>query len=311
MIPLEASGEVTGTSGVAPRIEAMLPAGVRARQLSVRTLLTGMCLAQADHRPAFLTRVHQALTALCEDDQIRLGVIADWKNGPHLLTYRQTERTFGLVTKALGNDGPGGQPSPALQGICDDLLEASIPEEFKDASASLAVDWTDLESFSRPPPAKGGDCAGPEASWGHRKNNLLRSEDELFYGYYFSAGIMMPDENGPAISELTRRATVSSCRHDPVRAFAPVLTAMAAAGIPLGDILSDSGYAHRDADAWALPLRAAGAQLVQDLHPHDRGPKGTHDGATVSNGNLYCPVTPRSLLELGPLARDATPEQAA
>jgi len=25
---------------------------------------------------------------------------------------------------------------------------------------------------------------------------------------------------------------------------------------PLGDILADSGYGHRDADAWALPLRA-------------------------------------------------------
>ena len=57
------------------------------------------------------------------------------------------------------------------------------------------MDWTDLESFSRPPPARGGHCADPEASWGHRKNNMLRSEDELFYGYYLSAGIMMPGEN--------------------------------------------------------------------------------------------------------------------
>ena len=115
----------------------------------------------------------------------------------------------------------------------------------------------------------------------------------------------------PALPELARRATVSSCRHDPVRAFTPVLTAMPAAGIPLGDILDDSGYAHRDASAWAIPLRAAGAQLVQDLHPHDRGPKGTHDGAIISNGNLYCPQTPRPLLELGPPARTATKEQAA
>jgi hypothetical protein len=172
------------------------------------------------------------------------------------------------------------------------------------------VDWTDLESFSRPPPAKGGDCADPEASWGHRKNNLLRSEDELFYGWYLSAGAMVPGENGPAVPELARRATVSSCRHDPVRAFAPVLTAMPAAGIPLGDILADSGYAHRDADAWALPLRAAGPQLIQDLHPHDRGPKGTHAGAVIANGNLYCPKAPRPLLEPGPLARAATKEQA-
>jgi hypothetical protein len=90
-----------------------------------------------------------------------------------------------------------------------------------------------------------------------------------------------------------------------------VLTAMPGQGIPLGDILDDSGYAHRDAAAWAIPLRAAGARLVQDLHPHDRGPKGTHDGAIIANGNLYCPCTPRTLLELGPLARTATREQAA
>ena len=311
MIALTVLEEIIDVSGIAPRIEVMLPIGVRRRQLKVRTLLAGMCLAHADHRPAHLTRVHQALTALSEDDQRRLGVIAYWNNGPHQLTYRQTERTFGLVSAALGKDQPDGLPSGRLQHICDDLLESSVPEEFKDASSSLAVDWTDLESFSRPPPARGGDCADPEAWWGHRKNNLLRSQDELFYGYYLSAGIMMPEENGPAVPELARRAAVSSCRHDPVRAFAPVLTAMPGQGIPLGDILDDSGYAHRDASAWAIPLRTAGAQLVQDLHPHDRGPKGSHDGATISNGNLYCPCTPRPLLELGPLARTATKQQAA
>jgi hypothetical protein len=311
MIPLAALEGVIDASGVAPRIEAMLPIGVRARQLTVRTLLAGMCLAAADHRPAHLTRVHQALTSLPGDDQRRLGVTADWKNGPHLLTYRQTEYTFGLVADAASKDEPDGLPSGPLQHICDALLEASIPGQFKDTSASLAVDWTDLESFSRPPPRGTSDCADPEASWGHRKNNLLRSQDELFYGWYLSAGVMAAEENGPAMPEFARRATVSSCRHDPVRAFAPVLTALPAQGIPLGDILDDSGYAHRDADAWALPLRQAGAQLVQDLHPHDRGAKGTHEGAIIANGNLYCPCTPRTLLELGPLARTATSRQAA
>jgi hypothetical protein len=311
MIALPALEDVIDRSGVAAQIEMLLPAGARPRQLAVRTLLAGMCLAAADHRPAHLTRVHQALTSLPEEDRRRLGVTADWKHGPHLLTYRQTEYTFGLVAGALAGGEPDGLPSGPLQRTCDGLLEASVPEEFKDTSSSLAVDWTDLESFSRPPPRGAGDCADAEASWGHRKNNLLRSENELYYGYYLSAGVMMPAENGPAVPELARRATVSSCRHDPVRAFAPVLTAMPAQGIPLGDILGDCGYSHRDAGAWALPLRRAGADLVQDLHPHDRGPKGTHDGAVIANGNLYCPCTPRPLLELGPLARTATKEQAA
>ena len=48
MIPLAAFEEIIDASGAGPRIEAMLPAGVRPRQLSVRTLLAGMCLTQAD-----------------------------------------------------------------------------------------------------------------------------------------------------------------------------------------------------------------------------------------------------------------------
>jgi len=311
MTSLAAIEEVIDASGTAPRIEAMLPAGVRPRQLTVRTLLAGMCLAQAGHRPAHLTRVHQALTALGEDDQRRLGVLADWDGGPHLLTYRQVEYTFGLVSGALGKREPDGLPSPALQRACDDLLEASVPDRFRGSSWSLAVDWTGLESFSRPPPRGTSDCADPEASWGHRKNNLRHDEDELFFGYYFSAAIMVPGEAGPPVPELARRMTASSCRHDPVPALAGVLTAMPAAGIPLGDVLADSGYSHRIPRHWAIPLRQAGAALIQDLHPGDRGPKGTHQGAIISNGNLYCPATPRTLLELGPLARTASKEQAA
>ena len=221
MIPLAAFEEIIDASGTPPRIEAMLPIGVRPRQLKVRTLLAGMCLAQADGRPAHLTRVHQALTSLPDDDQIRLGVLADWKHGPHRLTCRQAEYTFGLVAGALGRDEPDGLSSGPLQGICDDLIEASVPGGFTEAGASLAVDWTGLESFSRPPPRGTSDCADPEASWGHRKNNLLRSENELFFGCYFSAAIMAREEGGPPVPEFARRAALSSCRRDPYAPLSP------------------------------------------------------------------------------------------
>jgi hypothetical protein len=308
---LAALEEVIDASGVAGRIEALLPCGARPRQLAVRALLLGMLLAAADGRPAHLTRVRQALTALPEGEQRRLGVLADWKGGPHLLTYRQVEYAFALVTAALGKSEPDGLPADGLAAACNDLLEASVPGAAGDASRSLAVDWSDLESFSRPPPRGTSDCADPEASWGHRKNNLLRNEDVLFFGYYLSAAVMVADEHGPPVPELTRRMTLSACRHDPVPALATVLTAMPGQGIPLGDILADSGYSHRVPGSWAVPLRLAGAAFVQDLHPHDRGPRGTHDGAVIANGSLYCPCTPRPLLELGPLPPGAARGRAA
>ena len=271
-IPLAALEGIIDASGIAPRVEAMLPIGVRHRQLRVRTLLAGMMLTQADQRPAQLTRVRGALTALPPADQARLGVTEDWKTGPHQLTYRQTERTFGLVTGALAKDHPDGTPSQILAAICDDLLEASIPPRYKDASTAVAVDWTDVETFSRPPPHGTRDCADPEASWGHRAGGGPGQDSELFFGYYASAATMMPEEHGPPVPELARRMTVCSCHADPARAVVPVLTQMPGHGIPLGDILADSGYAHRDADAWAIPLRQAGAQLIQDLHPSAAAP---------------------------------------
>ena len=168
---------------------------------------------------------------------------------------------------------PDGLPAPALQQICDDLLEASIPDEHKHASTALAVDWTDVETFSRPPPHGTRDCADPEAWWGHRSGGGPGQDSELFFGYYLSAGTMMREEHGPPVPELTQRMTVCSCDTDPARALVPVLTAMPEAGIPLGDILDDSGYAHRDAEAWAIPLRQAGAQLSRTFTPPTAAPK--------------------------------------
>jgi hypothetical protein len=293
---------IVAGSGAGEAIEALLPPAVRGRQLTAGTLLAGKMLALADGRPAHLTRAHAALTGLPADDQKRLGVIEDWKDGPHQLTYRQVEHTNRLITRALAKTEPDGAPSPGLQQLCDVLLEASIPEPFKDASSSLAVDWTDVEAWSRPVPADSpGTGTDPEARWGHRNVNRKIQEGEMFFGYYMSAAVMAKDEDGPAVPELTRRITVGNSSHDPAAALAGVLASMPAGGISLGDIIADSGYSHRQPGTWANPLRRAGASLVQDLHPNDRGPRGTHHGAIIANGCLYCPATPKPLLELVPL----------
>ena len=295
-------------SGVADRIEVLLPVGPRPRQLSVRTLLVGMLACQTDGRPAHLRRVHQALLGLSDTDRARLGVIVEWNRRPHPLTYRQVEYTFGLVVAAVSKPDPDRQPSELLAGIVDDLVEASITGTYKTASTSLAVDWTDHESWALGPHSD-GVTADPEASWGRRKSHAVGEKNEVFYGYYLSAAVTVADEGGPVVPELIRRITLTTCSADPVPALVPVLARLAASGVTLGDVLADSGYAHRVAAHRAAPLRALGANLITDLHPSDRGPHGTFAGATAANGNLYCPATPAPLLHIGPLARAASSDQ--
>lgn len=297
------------TAGVTERIEAALPVGVRRRQLAIRTLLVGIVLTQHDHRPAHLSRIHQALTSLPETDQRRLGVVCDWKTGTHQLTYRQCEYTFDRLVGVLAKDAPDGEAAQLLCEVIDALVEASVPAEYQNVSRSLALDWTDHATFSRPPAQKGGQCADREASWGRRKCDEPGRKDELFFGYELQVATMVAEETGPAVPELARRILITSCHLDPPTAFVATLERLVGAGTTLGDLLVDSGYAHRTAGHFAAPVRRLGARLVMDLHPHDRGPHGTHKGAICHNGNLYCPATPRALFNLGPLARGATADE--
>jgi hypothetical protein len=301
--------EVLDRSDVARDIEALLPTGGRPRQLSAHTLLLGMLLSQADHRPGHLTRVLSALSSLPLEDRRRLGVIVDGRGGEHELTYRQVEWTFSLVVTLLKKDLPDGRPSELLSAICDRMLEASVSDRYKLATASFAVDWSDLESFARPPVAKDRSGADGEATWGHRRGNGPGQHDELFFGYYLQSVTMVRDDSGPTVPELARRMLVTTCAKDPVPELVPVLERLHDSGVAIADVLCDSGYAHRSAKNWALPVRRLGAQLVMDLHPHDRGVQGTYKGAICFNGHLYCPKTPKALFKLTPLPRDATAAQ--
>ncbi len=302
-VPLAVIEDIIDASGTALLIEDLLPVGARARQLGTRTLLTGMMLALADGRPAHLTRVRQALTGLSQADQERLGVIAEWKTGPHQLTYRQVEHTFRLITRALSKNQPDGAPSGQLQRACDQLLEASIPAEFKTASTSLAADWTDVEARARPVRHDRQAPALTPRPDGVTATSTSRSpEARCSIGYYFSAATMVADENGPAVPELTRRITLASTAHDPAAALAGVLTSMPASGIPLGDVLADSGYSHRVPDTWASPLRAAGASSSRTCTPQTGGPSGTHQGTIICQRQPVLPADSGGAVAAGPPA---------
>jgi len=67
--------------------------------------------------------------------------------------------------------------------------------------------------------------------------------------------------------------TLTSCHPDPARALVPVLARMPGSGIRLGDVLADSGYAHRT---------AAHCDLLRHQRPRQqrtRGPR-CHSGPT-------------------------------
>ena len=300
---------VIDASGVPGRLEALLPVGVRPRQLSVRTLLTGMLLTLADGRPAHLSRVHGALVGLDDENRRYLGVVCESKHGPHALTYRQVEYTFSLLKDVLSKDVPDGAPKEALQDFLEALLEASVGEQYTARSRSLAIDWTDIESFSTRRTKKDGTYADKEASWGHRKGGGPGEKDELFFGYYLSLSTMVRDDAGAQVPELVRRMVLTSPDHDPVPALVEVLERLVFSGVAIGDVVADSGYAYRLPEHFALRMRALGASLVMDLHPNDRGTRGTHGGAICFNGALYCPATPSALFRIEPLSRQASEEE--
>jgi len=241
-------------------------------------------------------------TSLPGADQVRLGVVVAGRRGPHTLTYRQVERTFSTLARAMNPDG--------LVAFCDAVVEASVPDAHKASSTAVAVDWTDHATWARPV-GPDGLAADPDASWGHRNTNTPGTKDGLFFGYYAQAVTMVAEETGPAVPELVRRICMHAPTSDPVPAMATTLEAMVGSGVAVGDVLADSGYAYRVAGHWAERIRRLGGRLVQDLHPGDRGPKGTFGGAIAANGNLWCPAIPPSLLAMAPLGRAATEEDVA
>ncbi|MGH9092272.1 MAG: hypothetical protein ACRDZR_12990 [Acidimicrobiales bacterium] len=326
--------QVLEASGVPARLELRMPTGGRPRQLSVRALLVGVLLALADDRPAQLTRVHEALVSLSNADRRRLGVTVLRLGRVHTLTYRQVERTFSVMTTtmdptpvpsfagvepedhaahlAAAHAGAPPDADVTLRAVVDLLCEASIPGQWRDASSSYAVDWTDHPAWSRPV-AKGevALAADPDAGWGHCKSHAPGDRDRLFFGWYAQAAVMVHDEGGPPVPELVRRVVLDAPSVDPPTAMAQVLVAVVSSGVRVTEVLADSGYSHRRAERWATPLRKVGIRLVQDLHPQDRGPKGAFEGAVCASGSLYCPCAPKALLSMSLPARDSSPEQIA
>ena len=178
--------ELIDASGIAPRIEARLPIGVRYRQLRVRTLLAGMLLTQADQRPAHFTRVHHALITLPPEEQLRLGVISEWKSDQHQLTYRQTEAPSAwspALWTSTYQTVPGGDPAGSAM-ICWKLASPVSTGRPPARSQWTGATW-------RPSPARRRTAAAtaptPKRPGGTAAATCC-APGELFFGYYLRPG---------------------------------------------------------------------------------------------------------------------------
>jgi hypothetical protein len=164
-----------------------------------------------------------------------MGVIADGKHGPHQLpTGRPSAPSAWLPAPSAKTSPTASRHSRCRRSAMTCSRHPSRPSSRTPARRWQWTGPTWRPSPARPPP-KAATAPTPKPPGDTARNNLPGPKDELFYGYYFSAAVMMRDEHGPAVPELARRATLSSCRHDPARALVPVLTAMPENGILPGD----------------------------------------------------------------------------
>jgi len=302
------------------------------RQLTPRTVMLGILLSISSSKVAHLSAAYRCLCDLSIVDQVRLGVARHSRNGLKTASYRQFEHSFTVMMRPID---PSPVPSfrgvappkrsghlarrragietaskeAMLTGLIDALLEASVPAA-EEGHRCLAVDWTDHESWARPKDKLSQEIsADPDAAWGHAKRNAPGAKDALFWGYYAQVAVIAPKEGGTPGPELICRVVVKSASIEPADEMAGLLERMAASGTGPSDVLADCGYSFKV--GFARRLRNIGADPVMDLHPFDRGPKGTFEGTLCANGSLYCPCVPERLLSLGPLVRGSPEEVVA
>jgi hypothetical protein len=226
--------ELLERSGVPEMLESWMPTTGRPRVLSPKEILFGMLVAIDEDHVAHLTAGHEALSdsdpgekrsatyrQFTNTHQVMIRAI-DPSPCPSYKGVADNERQVHLLDHRLGVDPL--QAVLRLETVMDALIDASVPEVYKDASRSLAIDWTDHETWSRPRAKDDPQPANdPDASWGHAKRNAPGAIDHLFFGYYAQAATMVKDERGKDIPELVRAVVFLAPRHDPAAAIPSAL----------------------------------------------------------------------------------------
>ena len=142
-------------------LDDLMASGGRPRQLSSRTVLLALKVAVVGNGEC-----HVATSRQYEDTFSVMCRSIDPSPVPSFRGVPENERAGYLEEARAGIDV--ASRSAALRQVADRLVEQSVPDEYKSASRSLAVDWTDHETWSRPRAKDDEQPANdPDGSWGH------------------------------------------------------------------------------------------------------------------------------------------------
>ena len=296
-------------SGLVPFLEDRLRAahqrGGGAGELSVRTLLIGFLLLARSGK-LHVVRLDQLLGQLPEHHRIRLGV---HRAGGRRVNRKQIERLFNNViatidpSEHLGGAGLDdvelAERQGALQEFCDRLLEVTMPTGAAAATfgGSVALETTSVDSWARRRPRLAlGDRPDPDAEW----NGRATAWKAPVYGYGLHLVVRAREAGGVFTPAVAQRMVLTGAAHEPIAPGLAMLEALSASQ-GLSDVLVDRGYtADTTGDDFLNPVRALGGNPIFDLTEHQRGPRGTVNGAVIVDGQPYSPCMPDGLRNLTP-----------
>jgi hypothetical protein len=286
---------VVDASGLASSLDARLRGYQRRpgrpRELSMRNFLVGMFLV-AESGTLHICRIAPMLNGMPTGTRKRLGLTRDGG-----VTDRQVQRLFATISAALRAAGIA-----SLDELFDALCDATQPADADaDATRSIAVDSTDIESWGRRRSLRSAKpCSDPDARWRGTQQAKSTWKNPL-YGYDLTAAVTVPELDGPDVPLAARRVRLRPAAQDVGPTGLDVIAATAAMQRGLGDVVADRAYSKRhDGTDFALPVRALGGEPVFALMGYQLGVSGTVHGALIIDGNPFSPATPKNLRSLTP-----------